>query len=116
MATRHYASSYSGDGETFTRSYLSTTGFTPLTSYSRAYEGTFGGYTGQYLKDTSTVPHAFIKAYVGLVPYSAAYTKIWTGPTLTNFTKGWVSATVWASPINYMKSYDTHWFKTYTGT
>ena len=54
MATRQYASSYTGAEETFVRSYLSTTAHTPLTSYSAAYEGTYGGYTGQWLKDEST--------------------------------------------------------------
>ena len=61
MATRQYASSYTGAEEKFLRSYLSTTAHTPLTSYSISYEGIRGGYTGHWLKDTSTVEHGFAK-------------------------------------------------------
>ena len=93
MATRQYASSYTGAEETFVRSYLSTTAHTPLTSYSTAYEGTYGGYTGNWLKDTSTVLHGFAKVYAAEVPYTAVYNKIWVGIALTNYTKQWAGNT-----------------------
>jgi len=85
MATRQYASSYTGAGEGFVRSYLSTTAHTPLTSYSAAYEGTFGGYSGHYLKDENIQPHGFIKAYTSEIPYTTIYNKNWLGSVLTNY-------------------------------
>ena len=60
MATRQYASSYTGAEETFVRSYLSTTAHTPLTSFSTSYQGVRDGYTGNWLKDTAMdlfLPH-----------------------------------------------------------
>ena len=105
MATRHYASSYTGAEDTFVRSYLSTTAHTPLTSYSTAYEGTYGGYTGNWLKDTSTVLHGFAKVYASEVPYTAVYNKIWVGIALTNYTKQWAGNTSFMGGLEYLKAY-----------
>jgi len=105
MATRQYASSYTGAEETFVRSYLSTTAHTPLTSYSAAYEGTYGGYTGQWLKDESTVPHGYAKVYSAEVPYTAVYNKVWVGIALTNYTKQWVGNTSFMGGLEYLKEY-----------
>ena len=104
MATRQYASSYTGAEEKFLRSYLSTTAHTPLTSYSISYEGIRGGYTGHWLKDASTVEHGFAKAYAAEVPYTAVYNKIWVGIALTNYTKQWAGNTSFLGGLEYLKS------------
>ena len=101
MATRQYASSYTGAEETFVRSYLSTTAHTPLTSFSTSYQGVRDGYTGNWLKDTSTIPHGFAKAYTTEVPYTAVYNKIWVGIALTNYTKQWAGNTSFMGCLLY---------------
>ena len=105
MATRQYASSYTGADGTFVRSYLSTTAHTPLTSFSTAYEGTFGGYSGHYLKDTSNLLHGFIKAYTSEVGYTKVYNKNWEGSVLTNYTKQWAGNTSFMGGLEYLKQY-----------
>ena len=115
MATRQYASSYTGADGTFVRSYLSTTAHTPLTSFSTAYEGTFGGYSGHYLKDTSNLLHGFIKAYTSETGYTKIYNKVWAGAVLTNYTKQWAGNTSFMGGLEYLKMWETEWTKTYTG-
>ena len=113
MATRQYASSYTGTFETFTRSYLSATAHTPQVSFSIAYEGTFGGYTGNYLKDNSVIDHSYTKLYAAEIPYTTIYTKIWSGATLTNFTKTWAGDTGFTDVAEYMGEFETVYEKEY---
>ena len=105
MATRQYASSYTGVDGGFVRSYLSTTAHTPLTSYSAAYEGTFGGYSGHYLKDENTQLHGYIKAYTSEVPYTKLYDRNWLGSVLTNYSKQWAGDTDFLGGLEYLKTY-----------
>ena len=114
MATRQYATSFIGAYQTFTRSYQSATAHTPQVSFSRAYEGTFGGYTGSYLKDTSVIDHSFVKAYTTEVPYVKIYTKIWSGPTTANFTKHWIGDTGFTDVAEYLAQFETVYEKEYS--
>ena len=79
MATRQYASSYTGADTTFKRSYVSTTAPVLTVAYSVAYESTFSGYSRQYHIVSSATPHEWLKVSAGETPYIKAYVKSYSG-------------------------------------
>ena len=123
MATRQYASSYTGADTTFKRSYLSTTAPVLTVAYSDTFESTFAGYSRQYHSVTSATPHQWLKVYAGETPYLKEYVKSYLGTIQApNFTRGWMGTAEYVAGANYMsqrplsyhKGYSADYTKVYT--
>ena len=101
MATRQYASSYTGADATFKRSFVSTTAPELTVAYSDTFESSFAGYSRAYHKVDSTTPHEWLKVYTGETPYLKEYTKTYLGPIeAPNYTRAWMGTAAYVAGAN----------------
>ena len=115
MATRQYASSYTGADTTFKRSYVSTTAPVLNIAYSDTFESTFSGYSRQYHSVTSATPHQWLKVYAGETPYLKAYIKSYLGTIQApNYTRGWMGTAEYVAGANYMAQHPLSFHKGYS--